>query len=103
MKNSSVSKTPINKSINQKIIYKNKLKEERNDSISKNINKKSFRNNNANAKKIKFRNKNNEDFISRTQLEKEESKKVNNSLLYSKSKDKQDKNLKSNESSKKYN
>ena len=105
MKNYSESKTPINRHINHKNnIYKNKLKED-NDSISKNINKKSFRTNNAsninaNAKKIKYRNKNNEEFYSRTQLEKDESKKVNNSLINTKSKDK---NIKNNQSSKKNN
>ena len=98
MKNLSESKTPINRHINHKNIYKNKLKED-NDSIPKNINKKSFRTS-AKATKINYRNKNNEDFFSRTQYEKDESKKANNSLIYTKNKDK---NINNNQSFKKYN
>ena len=84
MKNFSEAKSTNNKEKKQKNI--NKVKEE-NSSLAKNINKKSFRTN-ANSKKIKHRNINNDEFFFKAQLEKEESKKTNYSLMYSKSKDK---------------
>ena len=86
MKNFSEAKTPNNKEKKQKNINISKTKEEEN-SLTKNSNKKSFRTN-PYSKNIKYRNKNNDEFLSNTQIDKEESKKTNYSLMFLKSKDK---------------
>ena len=86
MKNFSETKTPNNKEKKQKNINIIKTNEEDN-SLAKNTNKKSFRTN-AYSKNIKYRNKNNDEFFSNIQLDIDESKKTNYSLMFLKSKDK---------------
>ena len=79
MKNLSEKKILNSKDKGQKNLKKYRTKEE-NNSKTKSTNKKS--------KKIKHRNPDNDEYFPKTQLEKEQSKKTNNSLLYSKNKDK---------------